>query len=280
MRKILLILVLVITQILGDIWLSRGMKAFGEVAIFSPADLTELFIYLLTSPWILLGVGTLMFSLLLYWMAISHLDVSYVLPMHASSYVFNALLAGIMLQETVSWIRWIATIIIAFGVFIVGWSESKQDSLKSSSPVPKSKQTSQKMGNVALFLFTFGSVVSKVWLGVFGVAFADATGDILTAIGIRRIGKVPLSFSKIWTWIGNILRQPLIFIGVGGYAIAFVLFIALLSWADISFIRPATAIGYAFSLLGARFILHEQIASGRLLGILVVGFGVGVLSLG
>ena len=136
MRKILLILVLVITQILGDIWLSRGMKAFGEVAIFSPADLTELFIYLLTSPWILLGVGTLMFSLLLYWMAISHLDVSYVLPMHASSYVFNALLAGIMLQETVSWIRWIATIIIAFGVFIVGWSESKQDSLKSSSPVP------------------------------------------------------------------------------------------------------------------------------------------------
>ena len=118
-RKILLIIALVFTQVLGDIGLSQGMKEFGQVTLLSPEKLGELSLYLLTNIWILLGVASLIFSLLLYWMAISHLDVSYVLPMHASSYVLNALLASRLLAESVSGIRWFATVIIAVGVFVV-----------------------------------------------------------------------------------------------------------------------------------------------------------------
>jgi drug/metabolite transporter (DMT)-like permease len=278
--KILLIITLVFTQVLGDIWLSRGMKIFGEVSSFSPEKIENLFLYLLTSPWIWLGVATLVFSMLLYWMAVSRLDISYVLPMHASSYVLNALLAWAILSERVSLIRWLATIIIATGVFVVGWSEHRKD----SRPIPKPskgerKRQKQKISNFTIFLLTLGNSLPKIWLGVISLAFVDSSADILTAIGIRQVGKVPLSPSQILPWLGNIFTRPLIFVGISCNAIAFLLFITLLSWADISLVRPASAVGYIFSLLGARFILQEQIAVSRLIGIIIIGLGVATLSL-
>jgi uncharacterized membrane protein len=279
-KKVLLIFVLVVTQVLGDIWLSRGMKIFGEVSSFAPEKMGELFLYLFTSPWILLGVATLVFSMLLYWMAVSRFDISYVLPMHASSYVLNALLAWAILSEQVSLIRWLATLIIAAGVFVVGWSEHRRDSRPLSTPTSgDKKRQEQKISNFMLFLLTLGNSLPKIWLGVIGLALADSAADILTAIGIRQVGKVPLSPSQILPWLRHIFTRPLIFLGVSFNAVSFLIFITLLSWADISLIRPATAIGYIFSLLGARFVLQEEIALGRLIGITIVGMGVAILSL-
>lgn len=280
MRKILLICVLVVTQVLGDIWLSRGMKIFGEVSSFAPEKIGQLLLYLFTSPWIWLGVATLIFSMLLYWMAVSRFDVSYILPMHASSYVLNALLAWVILSERVSLIRWLATLIIATGVFVVGWSEHKKDNRPTSEPTNgDKKRQKQKISNFTLFLVTLGNSVPKIWLGVIALALTDSSADILTAIGIRQVGQVPLSPSQILPWLRHIFARPLIFLGVSFNAVSFLLFITLLSWADISLIRPATAIGYIFSLLGAWFILQEQIAIGRLIGITIVGMGVATLSL-
>ena len=279
MRKILLISVLVVTQVLGDIWLSRGMKIFGEVSSFAPEAIEKLLLYLLTSPWIWLGVGTLVFSMLIYWMAVSRFDISYVLPMHASSYVLNALLAWVILSEQVSGIRWLATLTIATGVLVVGWSEHKKDSRPLYQPTRgEKKRQQQRFGNFMLFLFTAGVSLPKIWLGVLGVALSDSSADILTAVGIRQVGKVPLSVSQIFPWMQRILSHPLIFVGISCNAIAFMFFITVLSWGDISLIRPATAVGYIFSLLGARFILQEQIAIGRLIGITIIGMGVAILS--
>lgn len=279
MKKILLIFVLVLTQVLGDIWLSRGMKVFGQVSSFAPEKIEDLLLYLVTSPWIWLGVATLVLSMLLYWMAVSRFDISYVLPMHASSYVLNALLAWIILSEQVSLMRWLATLIIATGVFIVGWSEYKRDSRLPSTPTKgERKQQKQRISNFMIFLLTLGNSLPKIWLGVISLALTDSSADILTAIGIRQVGKVPLSPAQILPWLGRIFTRPLIFVGVGCNAISFLLFITLLSWADISYIRPATAIGYIFSLLGARFVLQEQIAVSRLIGIIIIGLGVSILS--
>ena len=280
MRKILLIFVLVVTQVLGDIWLSRGMKIFGQVSSFAPKEITKLFLYLFSSPWIWLGVGTLIFSMLLYWMAVSRFDISYVLPMHSSSYVLNALLAWAILSERVSGIRWLATLTIAAGVLVVGWSEHRKNSRPLYKPTRADKKRQQQnLSNFILFLFTAGQSLPRIWLGVLGVALSDSSADILTVIGIRQVGKVPLSLSQIFPWIQRIIKRPLLILGVTCNAIAFIFFITVLSWGDISLIRPATAVGYIFSLLGARFILQEEISIGRLIGIIIIGIGVSILSL-
>ena len=280
MRKILLISVLVVTQVLGDIWLSRGMKIFGQVSSFAPDAIKKLLLYLFTSPWIWLGVGTLVFSMLLYWMAVSRFDISYILPMYSSSYVLNALLAWVILGERVSGIRWLATLIIATGVFVVGWTEHIKDNLPLYKPTRgDQKRQQQKLDNFMLFFFTAGVSLPKIWLGILAVAMSDSSADILTAISIRQVGKVPLSLSQILPWIRQIISHPLLFLGISCNAISFMFFVTILSWGDISLIRPATAIGYIFSLLGARFILQEQIPRGRFIGITIIGIGVAILSL-
>lgn len=277
MTNFILLVVLVTTQVLGDIWLSQGMKQFGEMTSITPQTLLTLMSYLFTSPWIWLGVLTLTFSMLVYFTAISRLDISYVLPIHASSYVLNALLAWLILGEQVSSMRWLATLMIAIGVFVIGWSES----LAYAEPeFKKNRRKFKRSSKVFLFIATSSLTLPKVWLGTIILALADSAGDILTGMGIRQVGEIPsFALANLLPWVGRVVTNPLMVAGVGGNAIAFLMFIWLLSWEEISLVRPATAIGYAFSLLGARFILQEHISRERLLGIVIIGCGVATLSL-
>ncbi len=71
MANLILLFLLNITQVLGDIWLSKAMKQFGEVNLVNSESWIPLIIYLLTNFWIWLGVIFLMLSLGLYLTVIS-----------------------------------------------------------------------------------------------------------------------------------------------------------------------------------------------------------------
>lgn len=261
MLNFCLLITLVLTQVLGDIWLSRGMKLFGEV---NTLDINKLIIYLFTNFWIILGVFTLTVSMGIYLVSVSRLDLSYVLPIHASSYVLNALLAWLILGENVTVSRWLAAILISLGVFLVSLS------IHQSQKVPK-----QSSDSVIMFFLPLGISISRVFLGSICLALADSVGDVLTAKGIKQIGEFPShSIKQVFIWLVALLTNPLMVAGIAGYTGAFLIFLCLLSWADISLVRPATATGYIFSLLGARFFLHERISRLRLGGIIPIGLGI------
>jgi bacterial/archaeal transporter family protein len=273
-KNALVLACMVFSQVFGDLWLSQGMKVFGEVNAISPQILLGLVGYLVTSPWILLGVATLIVSLLFYLVAVSRLDLSFVLPIHASCYVFNALFAWIILGEHVSHIRWLATLIVTLGVFLVSWNQSKQ-----SAPVPD-RWVTRKPVPALLFLFTVTPYLSKVWLGVFVLVLADASGDIFLARGMKQVGRIGLkSLPELGTLARRILTNTFVLRGIGSQSIAFFTFLCLLSWADISYVRPVTSLTYAASLLGARYILRERVVPGRLMGIIAIGIGVAMVAL-
>ncbi|MGF1489933.1 MAG: EamA family transporter [Prochloraceae cyanobacterium] len=279
MKNIPILVMLVISQVLGDIWLSRGMKTIGQVSSLTPIAVGRSVLDLLANPWIWLGVCTLIFALLLYLTAISRLDLSYVLPIRASGYVFNAILASLLLGEQISSTRWLATLIIAFGVFIVSWSEQRQ--IQSSVQLPKTTSKRNQQRNPINFSFIVlpGLYISNLWLGIMVMVMGDSAGDIFMAKGMKKIGRVTLGpLSKMLKLVGRIITSPLILMGICCYAIAFSTFLSLLSWADVSLIRPATAIGYLVSLMGARYFLQEKITPGRLLGVIVITIGVGIIS--
>jgi len=251
------------------------MKLFGEVTSYRPEALLQLAGYLFTSPWIGLGVVTLVVSMLIYLVSLTRLDMSFVLPMHAFSYVLNALMAGLILKEPVSGTRWLAAILIALGVFIVGWSKRRDDRkaqlASAADPTPNSSW---------LLLLPLSFYWPKLWLGVLVLVLADCTADILVARGIKQIGKFSgRSLTSIAGWLKSVFVNPGVLIGVVSYTVSFLTFISLLSWADISLVRPATGLGYIINLGGAHFILKEQISPGRLAGIVVIGLGVGMISL-
>lgn len=55
MNNVLHLLLLMLIQSLGDIFLSKGMKQFGEITFNFPTQI-KCIVYVFTTPWIGLGV--------------------------------------------------------------------------------------------------------------------------------------------------------------------------------------------------------------------------------
>ncbi len=269
MKIFLLLASLSITQVLGDILLSRGMKDFVGFDFSSPTIIFYLIAYILTNYWILMGLGILIVSLSLYLTAISKLDLSYVLPIHASSYVLNGLFAWAILGEDVTGMRWLSTLIISCGVLFVGLSDSQ------TSQFSQDYHSNMKSRNLPLFFLPFSLAVSKTWLAIMISSVSDASGDLLLALGMKRIGEMKkVTFTEVAKMVMKVLTNPIILSGITCQGIAFFSFISVLSWADISFVRPATALTYIISMLGAKLVLKEDIREQKLWGIILIGLGV------
>jgi len=70
------------------------------------------------------------------------------------------------------------------------------------------------------------------------------------------------------------LFHPWVAIGVALLIVWTLTHMALLSWADLSYVMPVTAIGYVVTAFAARFILHEAISMNRWIGIVFITAGV------
>lgn len=277
MLNALILFILVITQVLGDVSLSYAMKIYGEITSFSPSAIIDITFYLFTSYWFYLALLGLGVSWFLYMFCVSKMDLSYVLPIHASSYICNALLAWLILQETVTPVRWFATGIVSVGVFIVGYSQYRKEKLaqKLTSPVTIPKPQPTKM----LVSLPFVSVIPIMWLGVILMVVADSMGDLLNAKGMKEIKPMTsLSLKSFVQWISQIFTNVSVLVGIAFQLIALLLFISLLSWDDLSLIRPASTISYIITLIFAKYILHEKIDRARFIGICWILSGVVMLS--
>jgi drug/metabolite transporter (DMT)-like permease len=58
----------------------------------------------------------------------------------------------------------------------------------------------------------------------------------------------------------------------------FATYMNALSWADLTYVLPATSLGYVLLALVARFALHEQVSPLRWVGIALITGGVGFVA--
>ena len=108
-------------------------------------------------------------------------------------------------------------------------------------------------------------ILTCVIIGVFGQLFMKK--------GMNSIGNVNLKelFSQ---QIFSIVFQKYVFIGITLYIFTSILWLAVLSKAELSFAYPLIGIGYIFSSLLAWFFFDEKLTLIRLLGILFICGGV------
>lgn len=109
------------------------------------------------------------------------------------------------------------------------------------------------------------------------VALTGAFGDTLLSIGMKRLGPVPLAHLGM---VIGALRSPWIIGGVLLLLGFFASYLTALSWADLTYVLPATSFGYAIIALLSKFWLHEQISPARWLGITLIVAGVGFATQG
>ena len=108
--------IVVLTNVLGNSFLSRGMQGVGELLSLSPLP----YIRALFNPWVAVGVSLLIVWLLSHMALLSWADLSYVLPMTSIAYVLVALVGRFLLHEQVSPARWVGVTLIMAGVTLVG----------------------------------------------------------------------------------------------------------------------------------------------------------------
>lgn len=116
----------VVLQVVGNVFLSRGMRSIGSLDKLSFVGLYSYGVRTVTNPWVVLGFGLLVGFFAVYLAALSRLDLSYVLPMTASTYVLTAFLAWLILGESVSPARWAGTLAVTIGIVLVTDSERRK----------------------------------------------------------------------------------------------------------------------------------------------------------
>ena len=103
----------------GELCVSRAMKTVGEVKDFRPLAIARVILRALRSGWMWAGVGMMALAFFSLLGALSFLNVSFVVPVTALSYVAGAGGAVLFLGERVSRQRWMGVLLVAVGVTLV-----------------------------------------------------------------------------------------------------------------------------------------------------------------
>jgi len=120
-------------------------------------------------------------------------------------------------------------------------------------------------------------VTFRKYLVLAGVTLFAAAGDSLLSHGMKRVGSVSLEH---WSSVIFAILNPSVAFGILLLLGFFVCYTTALSWADLTYVLPATSLGYVLLALIARFLLHEQITPTRWAGILLISAGVGFVTQG
>jgi drug/metabolite transporter (DMT)-like permease len=92
------------------------------------------------------------------------------------------------------------------------------------------------------------------------VVCGNLGGNVLLRAGMHRSTALPAlapmaylnALLNPWVWVGMLL----LIVGVAAQ-------LALLSWADLSYVAPVTSIGYVLTALAGNLFLHEPLSAAR-----------------
>jgi len=117
----------------------------------------------------------------------------------------------------------------------------------------------------------------RQYLVLFTVAVCAPLGDTCLSRGMTQMPAISLAHP--FTLIGAVFT-PWIALGIALLITFFASYLTALSWADLSYVLPATAFGNVIVALLARLWLHEPISLERWAGIVLITVGVGFVAQG
>lgn len=115
----------------------------------------------------------------------------------------------------------------------------------------------------------------RKYLVLAGVTVFAAAGDSMLSHGMKQIGSISLNHLQGVIWA---VVNPWVAFGILLLLAFFATYMTALSWADLTYVLPATSLGYVILALVARFVLHEHVSPMRWLGIALITSGVGFVA--
>jgi len=123
MKTATVLIVAIISQAIGNVYLTKAMKAVRAAG--AGDDLMASALHAVGNPTLWLGTALLIVFFALYSAALSWADLSFVLPATAFGYVLNVAAGHYFLNESVTPARWAGSAIITLGVFLVSRSGAR-----------------------------------------------------------------------------------------------------------------------------------------------------------
>jgi uncharacterized membrane protein len=120
-------------------------------------------------------------------------------------------------------------------------------------------------------------VTFRKYLVLASVTLCASIGDSLLSRGMKQVGSISLNhLSDVILAVLN----PSVALGILLLLGFFASYMTALSWADLTYVLPATSLGYVLLTLIAKFYLHESVTTSRWVGILLISAGVGFVTQG
>lgn len=117
----------------------------------------------------------------------------------------------------------------------------------------------------------------RKYLVLLAVTVFASLGNVCLARGMRAFGEVT---SKNWPLLLTALANPWTAVGIVLLILFFVSYLNALSWADLTYVLPATALGYILTALLAKLLLQEAVPPAHWAGIVLITVGVGFVATG
>ena len=119
----------------------------------------------------------------------------------------------------------------------------------------------------------------KTYFSILIMVLFGPLGNVLLGKGMKHIGVVAVrSPGEIIHTFMLIFTSSTIWLGIASLMTFFIAYMIVLSWADYSYVQPASSIAYGVAALLAHFCLKEVISPIRWLGVIIICLGVFVVS--
>ncbi len=126
---------------------------------------------------------------------------------------------------------------------------------------------------------SFGNLTIKTRLLLLVIVTFGPLGNVLLGKGMKKIGSANAwTFSDALPVLGHILSSVYLWLGIASLLTFFVAYLIVLTWADYSYVQPASAFSYAVVALLSYLLLGEVVSPLRLTGIGVICLGVLIVS--
>jgi drug/metabolite transporter (DMT)-like permease len=120
----------------------------------------------------------------------------------------------------------------------------------------------------------------KTFIVAFLAALSAAIGETLLSYAMKRGGQLDMGEFSHWVnLVVSVVRNSYIFFGVIFLSVYFFLYLIALSWADLSFVLPLTAVSYIFAAVLASVFLKEDVTWLRWIGTVVIIIGITLIAL-
>ncbi len=107
----------------------------------------------------------------------------------------------------------------------------------------------------------------------------DTFAQIAFKMGVTHLGEFPTnSFTDILKYCGNMAVNAYVFSGIVALFLAFFTWLKLISKVDLSLAHPMTSLVFVTIPLSASWLLHEPMHWSQIVGVVIIVFGVFIVS--